>query len=189
MSDINGGAGYPNANGSSIFPGTQFTGPVTVGNIPHSDGSGTLAALGGTAGGTANAGYAVCAQSAVITQTASALATTIVLPAQSQILRILLMVTTAWTTGTTTLGIGATAGTTNATAFTTASGVAGGTIGQISATPSTAAQIANWDNVSNATFQSGGPVDVQIEVTSGGGAGSGVGTLTVEYIPGINMAS
>lgn len=189
MSDINGGAGYPNANGSSIFPGTGFTGPLTAGNIPHSDGSGTLAALGGTGPGTANAGYAVMAQSAVVTQTASALATTIVIPAQSQIVRILLMVTTAWTTGTTTLGIGASAGTTAATAFTSATGVAGGTIGQVSATPSTAAQIANWDNVSNATFQTGGPVDVQIIVTSGGGAGSGVGTLTVEYLQGINMAS
>ena len=189
MSDINGGAGYPNANGSPLLPGTTFTGPLIAGNIPHSDGSGTLAALGSTGAGTANAGYVIMAQSAVITQTASALATSIVIPAQSQILRIVLMVTTAWTTGTTTLGIGATAGTTNATAFTTATGIAGGTIGQVSATPSTAAQIANWDNVSNATFQSAGPVDVQIEVTSGGGAGSGVGTLTVEYLQGINLAS
>ena len=188
MSDINGGAGYPNAAGSPIGPGTSVSGPFIAGNVLHSDGSGNLAALGGSSG-TANAGYAIMAQSAVITQTASALATSIVIPAQSQILRIVLMVTTAWTTGTTTLGIGATAGTTNATAFTTATGIAGGTIGQVSATPSTAAQIANWDNVSNATFQSAGPVDVQIEVTSGGGAGSGVGTLTVEYLQGINMAS
>ena len=188
MSDINGGAGYPNEAGSPIGPGTSVSGPFIAGNVLHSDGSGTLAALGGSSG-TANAGYVIMAQSAVITQTASALATSIVIPAQSQILRIVLMVTTAWTTGTTTLGIGATAGTTNATAFTTATGIAGGTIGQVSATPSTAAQIANWDNVSNATFQSAGPVDVQIEVTSGGGAGSGVGTLTVEYLQGINLAS
>jgi hypothetical protein len=187
VSDIQGGQ-YPNPNGSPVQPGTTFTGPLIAGNVPHSDGTGNLAALGGSSG-TANAGFAVLAQSAVITQTASALATSIVIPAQSQILRIILMVTTAWTTGTTTLGIGATAGTTNATAFTTATGVQGSTLGQVSATPSTAAQIANWDNVSNATFQTGGPTDVQIEVTSGGGAGSGVGTLTVEYIPGINMAS
>ena len=140
MSDVNGGQ-YPNPNGSSIFPGTHTTGPITAGNIIHSDGSGTLAGLGETGSGTANVGYVVMAQSAVITQTASALATSIVIPAQSQIVRILLMVTTAWTTGTTTLGIGATAGTTNATAFTTATGVQGSTAGQISALPSTAAQI------------------------------------------------
>lgn len=188
MSDLSEAGTYPNPNGVSIFPGTQFTGPLTAGNVMQSDGSGTLAALGGSSG-TANVGYAVMAQSAVITQTASALATGIVIPAQSQILRISLMVTTAWTTGTTTLGIGATAGTTNATAFTTAGGVAGGTTGHVAAAPSTAAQIANWDNVSNATFQTGGPADVEIEVTSGGGAGSGVGTLTVEYLQGINMAS
>jgi hypothetical protein len=189
MSDVTGnGAGYPNGNGSSIFPGTQFTGPITAGNINATSGT-ALASLGATAPGyMGNAGFAVMAQSAVITQTASALATSIVIPAQSQILRIILMVTTAWTTGTTTLGIGATAGTTNATAFTSATGVAGGTAGQVSATPSTTAQIANWDNVSNSTFQSV-PVDVQIEVTSGGGAGSGVGTLTVEYLQGINLAS
>jgi hypothetical protein len=185
--DVNGGQS-PNPNGSPIQPGTTFTGPVLAGGVFHSDGSGNLAALGGQSG-TANVGYAVMAQSAVITQTASALPTVIVIPAQSQILRITLMVTTAWTTGTTTLGIGTTAGTTNATALTTATGVQGSTPGPVAAAPSTTAQIANWDNVSNATFQAGGPQDVQIEVTSGGGAGAGVGTLTVEYLQGINNAS
>ena len=72
MSDINGGAGYPNANGSPIGPGTSVSGPFIAGNVLHSDGSGNLAALGGSSG-TANAGYAIMAQSAVITQTASAL--------------------------------------------------------------------------------------------------------------------
>ena len=186
--DFTNSGTYPNPNGTSIWPGTQFNGPVTAGNVKNSDGTGNLAGLGEQTG-TANTGIAVMAQSAVITQTASALSTPIVLPAQSQIVRIQLMVTTAWTTGTTTLGIGASAGTTAATAFTSATGVQGSTAGQISALPTTAAQIANWDNISNATFQSGGPVDVQIVVTSGGGAGAGVGTLTVEYIPGINMAS
>jgi hypothetical protein len=194
MSDINGGVS-PNPNGSPIFPGTVFTGPLIAGNIVHSDGSGALAGLGETSTGTANQGYCVMAQSAVVSQTTTAgqsagvFVSSIVIPAQSQIVRILLMVTTAWTTGTTTLGVGSTAGTTAGTAFTTAAGVAGGTAGQVSATPSTTAQIANWDNVSNATFQSGGPADVQIIITSGGGIGAGVGTLTVEYLQGINMAS
>lgn len=191
MSDINGGQS-PNPNGSPIQPGTTFTGPVIIGNVPHSNGSGTLAALGGS-NGTANAGYAVCAQAEVITQatngTVAGLYTTgIVIPAQSKILRITLTVTTAWTGGATTMGLGASAGTTADTALTTATGVQGSTAGNVSAAPSTTAQIANWDNVSNATFQAGGPTDIQIAVQSGN-TGSGVGTLVVEYIPGINLAS
>jgi hypothetical protein len=195
MSDINGGAGFPNANGSPLLPGTTFVGPLIAGNIPHSDGSGALAALGATGPGTANAGYVVMAQSAVVSQTTTAgqsagvFVSSIVIPAQSQIVRILLMVTTVWTTATTTLGVGASVGTTNATAFTAAANLQGSTLGQVSGTPTTAAQIANWDNVSNATFQASGPVDVQIIITSGGGIGGGVGTLTVEYLQGINMAS
>jgi len=190
MSDSSGnGAGDPNANGSPSFQGTNVTGPLTAGNIPATSGT-ALAGLGNTGQGyVANAGFAVMAQSAVITQTASALVTPIVIPAQSKILRMTLVVTTAWTTGTTTMGIGASAGTTAATAFTSATGVQGSTAGIVTITPTTTAQIANWENTSNATFQAGGPVDVQIIVTSGGGAGSGVGTLTVEYLQGINMAS
>jgi hypothetical protein len=191
--DVNGGQTYPNANGSPIGPGTHTTGPLLAGGVINSDGSGNLASLGGQVG-TANVGYVAMAQTAIVSQTTTSgqstgvFVTPIVIPAQSQIVRILLMVTTAWTTGTTTLGIGATAGTTAGTAFTTATGVAGGTAGQVSATPSTTAQIANWNNVSNSTFQTV-PVDVRIIITSGGGVGAGVGTLTVEYIQGINNAS
>lgn len=193
--DINGGQ-LTQTNGNPIFPASSFTGPLVAGNILHSDGSNTLAALGGTAGGTANAGYVVMAQTAVITQTTSSgqstgvFLTPIVIPAQSQILQVTLMVTTAWTTGTTTMGLGATAGTTAGTAFTSAAAIQGSTAGLVTGIgPTTTAQIANWDNVSNATFQSGGPVDVQLIVTSGGGVGSGVGTLTVWYLQGINNAS
>lgn len=190
MSDINGGQ-YPNPNGSPIQPGTTFTGPLIAGNVPHSDGSGTLAALGGSTG-TANAGYAPLCQSEVITQatnggSAGVYTSGIVIPAQSQILSIQLMVTTAWTGGTTTMELGTSAGTTAATAL-AAAGIAGATPGFVNILPTTTAQIANWDNTSNATFQAGGPVDVQVVVTSAN-TGNGVGTLTVEYIPGINLAS
>lgn len=179
MSDINGGFS-PNANGSPIFPGTLFTGPVLAGNVVHSDGSGTLAGVGETNVGTANVGYCVMAQSAIITQVTPSQTTTIVIPAQSQILAIYLMVTVAWSTGTTTLGIGTTA---NASAFTTSTGVQGSTLGQVVVTPGTslANQIVNWDNV--------GSTDVQVAVLSGGGAGNGVGNLTVVYLQGINSAS
>jgi hypothetical protein len=189
--DINGGQS-PNPAGSPIQPGTLFTGPVLAGGVVHSDGTGNLAALGGTSG-TANVGYVVMAQSMPITQAtngtvAGLFTTSIVLPAQSKIDAIKLMVTTAWSGGATTMGIGATAGTTAATAFTTATGVQGSTAGLVTATPTTTAQIANWDNVSNATFQTGGPVDVQISVLSAN-TGTGVGTLTITYIQGINLAS
>jgi hypothetical protein len=190
--DINGGAAYPNANGSPLLPGTTFTGPVIAGNIPHSDGSGTLAGVGNTGAGTANAGYVVMAQPCVITQangtapgapngvaTAGVFTTWIVIPAQSQITSITLMVTTAFTGGATTLGIGSTA---SATAFTAASAVVtSGALGKVILTPGTGAtQIGNWDNVGN--------TDVQVVVTSTN-TGSGVGTLTVEYIQSVNNAS
>jgi hypothetical protein len=189
--DIVGGV-YPNTNGDPIWPGTQFKGPILAGNVIASDGTNNLAGLGEDIG-TANTGFAVMAQSCVITQatndgTVGQFACPIVIPAQSQILRISLMVTTVWNGGATTMGIGSSDGTTAATAFTTAAGVQGSTLGRVNAAPSTAAQIANWDNVSNSTFQSTGAHDVQIVVLSGN-TGTGVATLTVEYVQGINLAS
>jgi len=175
---------YPNNNGSPVTPATTFTGPVLAGTVVASDGTGNLASLGGTTG-TQNLGYAVMCQSAVVTQASGG--TDITLPAQSQILSIVMMVTTAWTGAAKTFSVGATAGTTAATAF-TATGVDGSAAGRFSLSPTTAAQIYNWDNISNSTFQTGGPSDVQIFVTSAN-TGSGVGTLHVTYVQGINLAS
>ena len=158
--DITGGQ-LTQTNGNPPTPGTLFTGPVLAGNVFNSDGTGNLAGVGGTTG-TANVGYASLNQSCVITQatntgSAGQFACPIVIPAQSQIKSIKLMVTTAWT-GTTTLEIGSGA---SATAFTGSQAVTGlGTLGQISITPGTGAtQIGNWDNV--------GTQDVQIVVLSG----------------------
>jgi hypothetical protein len=59
--------------------------------------------------------------------------------------------------------------------------VTSGALGQVTITPGTSlTQIANWDNVGNQ--------DVQIVLLSTN-TGSGVGTLHVSYIQGINMAS
>jgi hypothetical protein len=175
---------YPNPNGSPVFPATAFTGPILSGNVISSDGTGTLAGLGNTYG-TQNTGYVVTAQTEVVTQASGGVSITI--PAQSQILSITMMVTTVWSGAATTFSVAATAGTTAATAF-SATGIAGGTLGRVSISPTTAAQIANWDNVSNSTFQTGGPTDVQFLITSAN-TGTGVGTLTVTYIQGINNAS
>jgi hypothetical protein len=178
--------------GSPAQPATEFQGPLIVGGVLASDGTTNLAGVGGTVG-VCNQGYVVMSQACVITQAtndgvAGQFACPIVIPAQSKILRMTLTVTTVWSGGATTMGIGAGGGTTAATAFTTATGVQGSTLGVVSAAPSTAAQIANWDNLSNATFQTTGQQDVQIVVLSGN-TGTGVGTLVVEYIQGINLAS
>lgn len=170
-------------NGSPPVPGTSFAGPLFAGPVQHSDGTNTLAGVGGTSG-TANRGYVKQAQSCVIneatnTGTAGQFACPIVIPAQSQITSITLMVTTAWTGAAATLGLGTGA---SATALTAANAVTGlGTLGQVTITPGTGAtQIGNWDNV--------GTQDIQIVVQSAN-TGNGVGTLTVEYIPQINLAS
>jgi len=154
---------------------TVFTGPIKAGNVLQSDGTGTLAGSGGSSG-TANVGYVVMAQSENITQatngsSAGVYTTGIVIPADSQILSIQLLVTTAWTGAASTLGIGTTA---SATALTAAGAVAGGTKGVVSANPGTVdAAIANWKDV--------GTTDIQVKVTSTN-TGSGVGVLTVTYI-------
>jgi hypothetical protein len=175
--EVSNNGQYPNANGTTITPGTYLSMPIMAGTIPNSSGT-TLAGLGNIGGVNcySNAGFAPLAQSAVVTQASGV--TNIVVPAQSQILAIYLMVTTAWTGAASTLGVGSTA---SATAFTAAAAVTASALGQlIIATGTGATQIGNWDNVGN--------TDVKIQVTSAN-TGSGVGTLTVFYIPGINNAS
>lgn len=183
LPDITGGQ-LTQTNGDPALSGVTFMGPVIAGNIIASDGTGNLAGVGAMNGGTANAGFAGMVQACVITQatntgTAGQFACPIVIPAQSQIRAITLMVTTAFTGGATTLGLGTGA---SATALTTANAVAtSGALGKITIVPGTAAtQIGNWDNV--------GTQDVQIVVLSTN-TGSGVATLTVDYTQGINLAS
>ncbi len=179
--DIQSGA-LTQPNGSPPGPGDTFSGPVLAGPIFHSDGSNNLAGVGGTTG-TANRGYTVQAQACVITQatndgTAGQFACPIVIPAQSKILRMALTVTTIWSGVAATLGVGTGA---SATAFTAATGVSAGALGVVEIPPEAAAtQLGNWDNV--------GTQDVQIVVLSSN-TGTGVGTLVVEYIPQINLAS
>lgn len=183
LPDITGGQ-LTQTNGDPATPATYFTGPVIAGNIVASDGTGNLAGVGAMAGGTANAGYAAMVQACVITQAtntgvAGQFACPIVIPAQSQIRAITIMVTTAFTGGATTLGIGTGA---SATALTAANAVVtSGALGKVTVVPGTGAtQIGNWDNV--------GTQDVQIVVLSTN-TGTGVATLTVDYTQGINLAS
>lgn len=178
MSEVNGGQ-YPNPTGSPIFPGSTFTGPLLAGNVQKTSTS-TLAGVGETSG-LANVGYAVMVQTSPVTQAtngsvAGEYTTDIVIPAQSQILSVSLLVTTAWTGAATTLGVGTTA---SNTAITAAGAVAGGTKGIVSASPGTDdTRIGNWKDVGN--------TDVRIKAVSTN-TGSGVGVLTVTYIQGVNL--
>ena len=179
--EVYGGV-LPQKNGSPIFPGNTFRGPLLAGSIPKSSSQALggqapqPAGLGGTIG-LANLGYAVMAQSAVITQAAAAAPTPIVIPAQSQITRITLMATTAFSGGANTISIGNAAGGGADLAALTAVAA----LGPVAFGPGASAPvIARWDNVGN--------VDMQISVTSANG-GTGVGTLTVEYLQGVNNAS
>src|SRR5262249_33129842 len=96
-----------------IFPATQFTGPLTAGNIKDWDGSALLAGLGSTAGALANCGFARMSQAGRITQAASPGAAAgvfvspdLIIPAQSLILNISTIILVAWSGAATTFGIG-----------------------------------------------------------------------------------
>ena len=144
---------------------TTFSGPIRAGNIPDTTGT-TL----GT--NVKNVGSAVMVQVYPITQalTATALATTIVLPANSHILNIQLLATTAWTGAATTISLGTSA---TATELVSA-GVTSGAIGLAALTPGTdATRTANWDDT--------GTSDKRVFVLSAN-TGDGVGTITVRYI-------
>jgi hypothetical protein len=146
---------------------TVFTGPVLAGNVLNSDGTGALSGVGGSSG-TQNVGFCQMAQSAAITQSATAAATAIVIPAQSQILDIYVGVTTAWSGGT--LSIGTTSAANElATGLTCAAG---------QTTVAVTTLMSAWNNTSSTQ-------DVQIWVKSSAGT-AGVAVLTVCYLQGIN---
>jgi hypothetical protein len=143
---------------------TTFTGPIRAGNILNTSGT----TLGQNV---KNVGSVVMIQTVPITQagTATALGTTIVLPANSHIVNMQMVVTTAWTGAATTFSVG-----NSATSTEYVSGAAGGTIGVIGLTPgSDATRTAAWDDT--------GTTDKRVFVLSAN-TGSGVGTLTVRYI-------
>lgn len=143
---------------------TTYSGPIRAGNIRETTGT-TL----GT--DVKNVGSVVMVQHYPITQalTATALATTIVLPADSHILNMQMVVLTAWDGAATTFSVG-----TSATSTELVSGAAGGTIGVIGLNPgSDATRTGNWDDT--------GTADKRVFVLSAN-TGAGVGTLTVRYI-------
>lgn len=149
---------------------TTFSGPIRAGTINTTTGT----TLGENV---RNVGSVVMSQFVPITQagSATALPTTIVLPANSHILNIQLLATTAWG-GSNTVSIG-----TSATSTELVSAGTANAIGLSALTPGTdATRAANWDDT--------GTTDKRVFVLSSG-TGPGVGTLTVRYIQAHDLAS
>lgn len=148
---------------------TTFTGPVKAGNV--------LDTTGSTAGTIKNVGTLNASQQAAVTQSATAAATAIVIPANSTITAIDLYVTTAWSSATTTytVSVGTSATATELVAATNANAV-----GILKLTPGTdATRTGLWINV--------GTSDVVIYVKSGApDTIPGAGTLVVRYIQAAN---
>jgi len=142
---------------------TTFSGPIRAGNIANTTGT----TLGENV---KNVGSVVMVQTVPITQalTATALGTTIVLPANSHILNVTMLNTVAWDGVASTLSAGTSATATELAALTTM------TVGIVNLTPGTdATRAALWDDT--------GTADDQVWVKSAN-TGAGVGTLTVRYI-------
>ena len=150
---------------------TTFTGPIKAGDILNTSGT----TLGSDV---KNVGFVVMVQTYPITQalTTTALATNIVLPANSHILNIQLLSTVAWSGAATTISVGTSA---TATELVSA-GVTSGAIGLAGLTPGTdATRTANWDDT--------GTTDKRIFILSAN-TGAGVGTITVRYIQAHDLA-
>ena len=147
---------------------TTFSGPIKAGTISNTTGT-TL----GT--NIKNVGQVVMSQSAAITQSTTAAATGIVIPANSQILEATVFVTTAWDNSST-LSIG-----TSATSNELATAVAVSTINTIKlASQATITDADAWVDV--------GTTDVKIYVDSSATtADAGVGVLTVTYVQNNNL--
>lgn len=148
---------------------TTFTGPIKAGDILNTSGT----TLGSDV---SNVGYVVMAQSSPVTQASGA--TSIVIPANSQIIDIKVMVTAVWSGVATTFGVGTTV---SATFLTAAGALDGAAVGPLSATPGTdATRAGNWIDV--------GTTDRKIAVTSTN-TGTGTGVITVTYIQANNLTA
>ena len=139
---------------------TTFSGPVKAGTIRE--------------GASANVGTLVCAQSEAITELAANTESSIIIPANSQIINIYVLVQTAWDGGTNTLDVG-----TSADPDLYVDGLSVASLGNHRATAAATGTEANWKDI--------GTSDVTIHYDSVAG-GNGVGVLTVEYIQNRNLS-
>jgi hypothetical protein len=154
---------------------TTFTGPVRAGDILNTTGT--------TVGkDIANVGYVVMAQSAAVAQatnvgSAGVYKTNIVVPAGSQILRITIFETTAWSGAAQTINVGTSATATELAVA--ADNNLSTTLGSSTIIPGdSATRVGNWKDV--------GTTDVQIW-TKSTNTGTGAGIITVEYVQARNL--
>jgi hypothetical protein len=146
---------------------STFTGPIKAGDV--------LDTTGTTPGTIKNVGFVAMAQTASFTQagSATALATSIVIPARSHILNVQFLTTAGFSGAAQTVSVG-----TSATATELVVGQSLTNIGQASAGPGTdATRTALWSNV--------GASDVIIYVLSAN-TGTGVTDMVVRYIQAEN---
>ena len=145
---------------------TTFSGPIKAGTISSTTGT--------TVGDdVANVGQVVMAQSIGITEVTGKTASTIVIPANSSILSINVLVTTIWNGGTDTIDVGD-----NSDEDMFVDGQSVSAQGLKICAPDVAT-ILNWRDI--------GSTDVRISYTSIA-AGTGVGVLTVTYIQNNNLS-
>jgi hypothetical protein len=139
---------------------TTFSGPVKSGTVRE--------------GASANVGTVICAQSEAITELAANTASSIIIPANSQIINIYVLVQTAWDGGTNTIDVG-----TSADSDLYCDGLPATAVGNHRVTATYTGTEANWKDV--------GTSDVTVYYDSVAG-GSGTGVLTVEYLQNRNLS-
>ena len=138
---------------------TTFSGPVKAGTVRE--------------GASANVGFVVTAQSAAITENTTAADTGIIIPANSQIINMYVLIQTAWNGGTNTIDVGIS---TDTDLY--CDGLPATVIGNHRVTAAYTGTEANWKDV--------GTSDVTLYVDSAA-TGAGTGVLTVEYLQNRNF--
>jgi len=148
---------------------TTFSGPILAGGIKNTTGS--------TVGSNMkNTGYVLMSQTEAVDQTATTSTTSIIIPAKSQLVSADLYVSVVWNGSASTAGLGYVG---DATAFTAALAIAGGTLGIIKITAGAVkAKVDAWADV--------GDTDRRLLLTYGN-TGTGDGWLTVTYIQAVDV--
>lgn len=150
---------------------TTFTGPIQAGDV--------LDTTGSTAGSVKNVGYVQMAQSVAITQSATAAATTICIPAGSQIIGISALASVAFSGASAGVNVGTSA---TSTELVAAANFLLSAVGLFSATPGTdATRTANWVDVGT------NDVIIYVKAANAPSGTTGAATLTVTYLQAINL--
>lgn len=152
---------------------TTFTGPIKAGDV--------LDTTGSTAGTVKNVGFVQMAQSVAITQSATAAATTICIPANSQIVAITALVTVAFSGASAGLNVGMSA---TSNEFVASANFLLNAVGLFSASPGTdATRTANWIDT--------GTTDdiIYVKAANAPSGTTGAAILTVEYVQAINLTA